>query len=128
MGTGLLLFLQVGPLKPPKHPVLDSIGRTALGYVDVQTVALGIMAILIILIFVGRPFSKRWAELEDILHTGVALLTAVSGTIVLLVFLFTDPPAFENLDGESRALPAAVTFAVGLIYCGRQIFKTFFKR
>jgi len=127
MGIGLLLLLQGTDASKRHHPGLNAFGRAALDYVDEQTLGLSIIAVVIVLWVVGRLFTKRWAGVEELFHAGVAILAAASGATVAIVFLFTDPPAFDKLTGEARWIPAAVTFAFTIRHCLQQIGKSFFK-
>jgi hypothetical protein len=129
MGPSLLLFLQTNiPQKiVPRYPRVDATARQILEYTDWQTVAFTILVMLVVFLFLGRCVRGRWAAWDDLFHSGVALLTAISGTTIAVVLLFTEPPAFDKLTTESRWIPAAVTLAFTVRLCCLQFHKTFFK-
>jgi hypothetical protein len=131
MGTSLLLLQAVGTTASPAvhpNPRLDAIGRYILDSADTQLVVLSILGLMFVLWLTGACVTKKFARFEDVFKASVAVLTMVSGATIAVVFLFTNPPAFEKLTGESRWLPAAVTLAFTAKLGIEEIHNTFFKK
>ena len=78
---------------------LDSIGRWILAVFDYRV--WGIIALIIVLVFFfWRQFRyKSWPTGDDCFQLGMSLTGTVVGITIMLVFLFTKPPAIEMLSG-----------------------------
>jgi hypothetical protein len=97
--------------------MLNAVGRSFLETFDYRFYAFAILLAVSFFCVWRRWRYKGWPTLDQCLNLGMSLAALVAGFSVLVVFIFTKPPAVEMLPAEAMILVGLIVPIVIFGHC-----------